>query len=350
MASKTNLRLLLTGATGYIGGSILHQLLRTKFDNVKNLQISVIVRSKEHLDMFKKQGLNAILFESLDNAEQVQKAAREHDVVIHTASGYHTSSAEALIRGLGERRKETGKDVYYIHTTGTSNLADRPISKLYVEQREFSDKDDLYEYELHRESIETYPQRTTDITVIKTGLEVSVKTYLIMSPLIYGLGTGPVNKLSIQSPTIIRDMIKHENAAVIGEGKAIWNNVHIEDVARLYELVLHKVISGESIPEGKRGFYFSATDEHSWWEFAEIISRAGYREGVSRQEEPKELSLQEGAKRLTGGDIQFAELGFASNARCKAVLSRELGWKPIKTKEDFKRYLPEEVKYIAKHP
>jgi len=221
---------------------------------------------------------------------------------------------------------------------------------VYLEQRVFSDKDSLYEYELQRESIETYPQRTTDITVIKTGLEQSVKTYLIMSPLIYGLGTGPVNKLSIQAPAIIRDMIKHENAAVIGEGKAIWNHVHIEDLVRLYELVLHKVISGESIPEGKKGFYFSATGEQSWWELVDIIAKAGYSVGVSKQEKPKEVSLEEGAKRLAGGDVQLAELAFASNARCKTELSRHLGWNPIKTKEDFKQYLPVEVKYIVNIP
>jgi len=251
---------------------------------------------------------------------------------------------------LERGEKETGKDVYYIHTTGTSNLADRPISKQYLENRIFSDKDDIYEYELHRESIETYPQRTTDITVINTGLELSVKTYLIMSPLIYGIGTGPVNKLSIQSPAIIRDMIKHENSIVIGKGKAIWNHVHIEDLVQLYELILHKVISGESIPEGKKGFYFSATSEHSWWELTDIIAKAGHREGVSKPAGPRQVNLEEGAKRLAKGDIQLAELAFASNSRCKAELSRELGWNPTNTKDDFLQYLPEEVKYIAKRP
>jgi hypothetical protein len=36
-------------------------------------------------------------------------------VVIHTASGFHTASARALILGLGERKKETGNKVHYIH-------------------------------------------------------------------------------------------------------------------------------------------------------------------------------------------------------------------------------------------
>ena len=39
-------------------------------------------------------------------------------VVIHTASGFHTASAKALILGLGERKKETGNKVHYIHVVG----------------------------------------------------------------------------------------------------------------------------------------------------------------------------------------------------------------------------------------
>jgi len=346
MASNTSLSLLLTGATGYIGGSVLNHILHSTYKKVKNLKISVLIRNASQAEVFDKQGLRTILFESLDQQDILQKAAKEHDVVIHTASGFHTASAQALIRGLGERKKDTGRDVYYIHTSGTSNLGDRPISKQYSESRIFSDKEDIYEYELHRESIEIYAQRTTDIAVVKTGIDHSVKTYIIMSPTIYGKGSGYFNNISLQSPGVIRDMIKHGNVAVIGEGKGIWNHVHIEDLVFLYEIILNKVISGEAIPEGKKGIYFAETGEHSWWEFADIIAKEGKKEGVSKQEEPLKVTLEEGAKRFAGGDSLVAELGFASNSRTRADLSRELGWNPQKTNDDFKKYLQEEVKYI----
>jgi hypothetical protein len=34
---------------------------------------------------------------------------------VHTASGFHTTSALALIEGLRERKKATGKEMHYIH-------------------------------------------------------------------------------------------------------------------------------------------------------------------------------------------------------------------------------------------
>lgn len=36
-------------------------------------------------------------------------------VVINTASAFHTNGAKALLLGLGDRKKETGKEVFYIH-------------------------------------------------------------------------------------------------------------------------------------------------------------------------------------------------------------------------------------------
>ena len=38
-------------------------------------------------------------------------------VVIHTADGFHTASAKALILGLGDRKKLTGNTVHYIHVS-----------------------------------------------------------------------------------------------------------------------------------------------------------------------------------------------------------------------------------------
>ena len=87
------------------------------------------------------RGVKPILFNSLDETDVLACVASEHDgkitliigiffsdlslllnlpltdsvVVIHAASGFHTLSARALILGLAQRRKQTGKEVHYIH-------------------------------------------------------------------------------------------------------------------------------------------------------------------------------------------------------------------------------------------
>jgi nucleoside-diphosphate-sugar epimerase len=283
----------------------------------------------------------------LDDSEALTAAAREHDIIIHTASGFHTDAAKALVIGLGKRKAETGRDVHYFHTTGTSNLGDKPISGEYRVNSVFSDKDeDLYSYLVEREAQEAYPQRTTDLAVIHTGLEHQVKTYLIMSPTIYGLGSGLFNRKSIQIPLLIRTAIKKGQVDVITPGLGSWDAVHIEDLTKLYELLLTKVLNGEDVPSGKRGIFFSETGDYTWLELATGLAQELYSQGVLKTPQVNHISLDEAAEQW-GGNAQFIELGFASNARTKAELSRELGWKPTRTKEDFVKNFREEVEVVV---
>jgi uncharacterized protein YbjT (DUF2867 family) len=70
--------ILLTGATGYIGGSFLTLLLadsqtRSAFD------ISVLVRKPEQVSVFEQHGVKAVLFRGLDDLEGLAQAASEND-------------------------------------------------------------------------------------------------------------------------------------------------------------------------------------------------------------------------------------------------------------------------------
>lgn len=311
------------------------------------MEVSVIVRGQERANVLQEHGVKPYLIGSLDDTEAVTKAASEHDIVFNTASGFHTNGARALIIGLGQRKKVTGKEVYYFHTTGTSNIGDKPITKDYYEPRILSDKDDLYTYLKGREAKEVYAQRTTDIVSIETGLEHGVKTYLIMSPTIYGTGTGLFNRTSSQLPSLIRTAIKHGKVDLLGDGTGVWDQIHISDLVTLYELLLARVLANENIPSGKEGIYFSEAGDFTWRELSEGLAAELYKQGVLPTAEVNSLPLQEFADLYSGGDAQYSELGFASNSRSRAELSRELGWKPARTRGDFKKSFAEEVSWIV---
>lgn len=335
--------ILVTGATGYIGGSILSDLLKSQHDSIKKSNISGLVRGETKAQMLSDKGVKVELFSDLDASDEIEKLASGYDMVIHTASGYHDGSAKALVLGLGARKKSTGKDVYYIHTSGTSNLGDQPITGKYSEDHVFSDKEDIYSYEKMRNEKQPYGQRQTDLTVIETGLKTGVKTYIIMSPLIYGIGTGHFHQQSIQVPAMIRAALKTKQAEVIAHGKASWDHVHVEDLAKLYEIIVQKLLAGEDLPSGEKGIYFSANGHHTWLELSQGLGDALLTLGVSKTEEVKSISLEEGAERWAGGSTLLAELGFASNSRTESELSRSLGWKPHKTDRDFKNHFQAEV-------
>ncbi|KAH6889858.1 NAD dependent epimerase/dehydratase family protein [Thelonectria olida] len=342
-------KILIVGATGYIGGSILTTLLQSTDANIKASTISAFVRKQDHADLLKEKGVNPILFSGLDDTKIVREVASKHDIVINSASAFLSDAAEALILGLADRKKETGKETHFIHTSGTSSLGDLPISGTYTETRIFSDKEDIYAYQRFREDLESYQQRTCDLAVFEKGEEANVKTYILMSPTIYGLGSGFFNRTSIQIDGIIRAARRDGYASVIGTGSAEWDHVHVEDLMKLYELVVFRLLAGDDLPSNKKGIYFNETGHQSWREVSERVAKEGKALGYLDSDKVKELSLEEGVATFGKALPPTAvEVGFASRSRTRADLSREIGWKPTKTREDFEASFRGEWEILAK--
>jgi nucleoside-diphosphate-sugar epimerase len=144
------------------------------------------------------------------------------------------------------------------------------------------------------------------------GLETGVKTYIIMPPLIYGQGSGLFNTLSIQIPLLIRQAIKSGRAEIIGLGDQVWNHVHISDLAELYKLLTHSILTTQPLTSGPRGIYFAESGEHSWHQLATGIGNAGLSLGILETSQLQHLQLEDAAAKWLGGNEKVAELGFAS--------------------------------------
>jgi uncharacterized protein YbjT (DUF2867 family) len=96
---------------------LLLSQLSTSDPAIKGSTISAIVRRQSQADVLKAKGINPIFVKDLDDTDELTKAARDHDIVINTADSFHPPSAKALILGLGERKKQTGGKVYFIHVS-----------------------------------------------------------------------------------------------------------------------------------------------------------------------------------------------------------------------------------------
>ena len=360
MASTTSPKILLTGATGYIGGSILTHLLNSTSPTLKSATITCLVRGQDRVTTLSSKysdRVNPVIYKDLDDLKTTTAVAAEHDLVINTTLGYHPASPQALVRGLAQRKASTGRDVWIIHTSGTSNLADQPITKEWVEKvpdRNFDDaKDDVYSYEKEREALHPYLQRTSELGVIDAGLELGVKTLIIMSPLIFGQGTGLFNNISIQLPTYIQAVLDHGRAVVVKPGEGEWDHVHIEDLAELYNIAAVDVLEngGKGLPSGKEGIIFSANGRHSWMEVAQRVGEACYEEGKIKEKQVESLGLTEAAqvlKMMGQVNEEMVELGLSSNARTVSTIARKLGWKPTRGEEAWKKGFRDDVQGVLK--
>ncbi|KAG0651163.1 hypothetical protein D0Z07_2622 [Hyphodiscus hymeniophilus] len=336
MAAKT--QILVLGATG---GSIVIELLKAK-DHPYIL--SALVRRPEQVDKLKDVGVKSILFKGLDDVDAIRNAAKDHDIIIAAASARNANSAKACLEGLAERKRNHGKEVHYIHISGTSMIGDWPETGERIDTSIHSDIDeDIYVTE--RDHAESHsPVRAVDQLVVNTGEKENVKTYIIPGPLIWLFteGFGQVHMM-------VQLALKKRHAVHIGSGSGIWNRVHILDLTKLFSLIVNNIISNKEIPSGKTGYYFAENGFQTWHSIAAGIGWTGYEIGVIDTPAVANISLEEVADEFFGGDTRDAEGVLASNSRTKADRARQvLGWKPTYGDEAWIQEIKEVVTTMSK--
>ncbi|KAF9042759.1 NAD(P)-binding protein [Hymenopellis radicata] len=312
------LNILLTGATGFVGGTTLATLLTRGGD----VQITCLVRGQERAATIEKKfpGVRAIVAD-LDDINVVKEAASNADVILHTANADHPKGAQALVDGLEEHYTKTGKKGVLIHSSGTGALADDARGQ-YASDKIYEDLDcaDIRAIPI------TYVHRATDTVVTSATERGIIRGYVVMPPLIYGRGTGPYSRTSVQLPALIRGALKYGRSPYIGQGLGMWNGVHVQDLVDLYIIIMEDALSeSPKAPTGDEGYYLCATDTYQWKELAVEIGKRLYAKGVIDTPEPYSVTDAKEELDIFG---RWSEFAYASNSRSKAGKAYQLGWKP----------------------
>src|ERR1700728_1359575 len=124
------MKLFVTGASGYIGGSVASKLLDAGHE------VLGLVRSEEKARLVEEGGIETIVG-TLNDGVILQNAARQVDGVINAASSDHRGAVEALV-GASER---SGKPL--IQTSGSSIVCDDVLGEL--ENASIYDEDTYFE-------------------------------------------------------------------------------------------------------------------------------------------------------------------------------------------------------------
>ena len=124
MSPPQNPTIFLLGATGYVGGCYLNQLLSGPS---KPKHITVLCRSKAKFDLIKGLSNDNTTVEPLSGSFEdhglLTKTVYEHDITIEAGDSDNPALVNALLRGM-EKRKDDGKRTTFIHVSGTGTLAD----------------------------------------------------------------------------------------------------------------------------------------------------------------------------------------------------------------------------------
>ena len=125
-------------------------------------------------------------------------------------------------------------------------------------------------------------------------------------------------------------------------------NLKCLSVAEFYSILFDAIVSGKQPASGRDGFYFLESGEYRQLNAVEAIAKALFAQG--KVVSPEAVRLTQ-ADLGPGQDKNFNSylVGMGTNSRARGERSRQLGWKPTKTTDDFYANIPADVEYVLKN-
>ena len=282
------MHIFLTGATGYIGSSVLEALVRASHD------VTALVRDPAKAEAIARRGVRAVLG-NLEKPSSYVAAAEESDVIVHTAldgsARGQTIDREAVetFLGVATSRAASGRPAALVYTSGVWVLGDTtdPVA-------------------------ENAPLKPTPLVawrpeherlVLEAGRTGIPRTAVVRPGIVYGGTRG-----------IIADLLKDAAnglVRVIGEGENHWPCVYARDLADLYLRVATNT-------EASGVFHANDEADESVADIVDSIARH-----ARTRPDVRHVPLQEARAKMG----PYAD-ALALDQRVRSPRARALGWSP----------------------
>jgi nucleoside-diphosphate-sugar epimerase len=212
----TKMQIFLTGATGYVGSSVLTSLLAAGHD------VTALVRSDEKAAQVTAAGATPLIGDITDTG-LLASAAGKAEAVIHVASPGDATSAEvdaAVVDAFLGALRGTGKT--YIHTSG-----------VWIH----GSGGDIQESTPFDPPAVTAWRLPLDARVLAAAVE-GVRSIVIAPGIVYGHGGG--------LPNLILHAPRNDSGELLfpGSGEQHWASVHVDDLGPFYLAALEKAPAG----------------------------------------------------------------------------------------------------------
>lgn len=150
--------------------------------------------------------------------------------------------------------------VYWVQISGASLLGAEELASGDFIPGSPSDQvwDDLDGIDALRSLIRKFESRAVDNYLLDVAKNTPhIKTAVVLPPIIYGRGEGPVHQVSVQIPALSRVALEKGHAVRVGRGLSRWGNVHVKDIARLFTLLAVAGVEGNNDDKiwGENGLY-----------------------------------------------------------------------------------------------
>lgn len=114
------MKIFLTGANGFVGGSVAHHLI------AQGHSVRGLLRDPQKAERLQAKGITPVIG-SLDDRQLLIDEARQADAVIDAANSDHAGAVDAFIEAL------RGSGKLLIHTSGSSIIGDDALGNTLSE-------------------------------------------------------------------------------------------------------------------------------------------------------------------------------------------------------------------------
>ncbi|TCD67483.1 hypothetical protein EIP91_012344 [Steccherinum ochraceum] len=338
MASPLNI--LVLGATGYLGGTIVDRLLA--HPQVSRFKITAFARSSEKAKKIEAAGIGLKA-----TSGSLTEAAAKSDVVFNLASSDDLPFIQAILDGAERHFVATSVPLVLVQTSGSAILADTAMGE-YASDKVYDDSDSAY--------LDAIPERLwhrhVDIPIARAHNKGYLKAYVTAPPLVWGSATGKLVDAGLQNPiqtsllVIGRMAITRGQFGRVGPQKNMWSTIEVHDLADLHVEIFNKaVLEGKDIAGGS-AYYFSANGDVVFADWLSLVAKALHKYGALKSADMTPFTDEE----IQKWPILLAV--FSVNSRCSDSRSRSLGWKPRpdKTEKEFLESIEESVKVMVNQP
>lgn len=312
-----------TGATGYIGGSVLDAIATAH----PEWELTVLLRRVPA--NFESTYPNAkIIKGDYDSSEVISSAAEQADIVVHSGDSDHVAALNAIITGL-LKRPTPG---YLLHLSGTGIVSDWNSEEYLgrLNPKIWSDLDPKSLQEI-RNLPDTAIHRETEKLLFSTiqNHDDKVKIAIMCPPDIYGQGKGLGKTSTVLVSLFVQEALKRGGKVFYhAEGTNTRGWVHINDLMRVYLRVVEAAASGgeeASAHFGENGYHFASTQEHSQLDFAVAAGKILQKHQILKSPEPVQVDLETLDKmEIHPAYPQLARYLFASNSRTRPERAEKL--------------------------
>ncbi|PWY90377.1 NAD dependent epimerase/dehydratase family protein [Aspergillus sclerotioniger CBS 115572] len=351
--------ILLTGTSGYLGGTLLAHLSTPSNPSLPPYKtLYALTRTPSQSHSVEQYGAVPLPLDLTDTPTLIQTIIDKKITIIYFLIDATSSKIQVpMIEALGKVKEITGQEVHFLHTTGAklfSGHAGHPT------EGSFGDGNGEEVYEMQglaggrvgnpfiKEALKV------NSTIINTAEKHGVKSYIFIPCIVYGKGEGFGNRISIQTVAVVKAAMRTRRVFRVddGAGRAVWPVSHIQDTVSLYLELLRNMLQGtDALGHGKNGYYLAASGSVAWDDLYAAMGKRLAERGVvddATVVDADDEALEKIGEAL-GRPKDFVRVEMGGSCVMEAKHGLQIGWKPKYAPEHALEVAGEEVDWILEN-